>query len=117
MKFLVDAHLPPRRCAILSRHGHDALHTLDLPDGNTTSDGAINQISIAEQRVVVSKDTDFFYSQLLERRPWKLLLVRTGNLSTRELCELFERNLHVIELALRDSSLVEIDRAKVTPLA
>lgn len=29
MKFLVDAHLPRRLCAVLARHGHDAPHTID----------------------------------------------------------------------------------------
>ena len=81
MKFLVDAHLPPRLCAVLAQHGHDALHTLDLPAKNATKDSVINQTSLAEQRVVVSKDTDFFYSHMLHGRPWKLLLVRTGNIS------------------------------------
>lgn len=56
MKFLVDAHLPRRLCAILVQHGHDATHTLDLPTGNKTKDSIINQISVREQRIVVSKD-------------------------------------------------------------
>lgn len=117
MKFLVDAHLPRRLCAMLGCHGHDASHTLDLPAGNTTKDGAINQRSLDEQRVVVSKDTDFFYSHLLQGRPWKLLLVKTGNISTRELRDLFERNLPSIEAAFQTHTLVEIDRLAVTPVA
>jgi len=32
---------------------------------------------MAEMRVVVTKDTDFYYSHLLHGRPWKLVLVRT----------------------------------------
>jgi predicted nuclease of predicted toxin-antitoxin system len=116
MKFLVDAHLPPRLCAVLAQYGHDALHTLSLPSKNMTKDRVINQISLAEQRVVVSKDTDFFYSHLLQGRPWKLLLVRTGNLSTRDLCALFERNLPEIEAALQNHTLVEIDSLAVTPV-
>ncbi len=116
MKFLVDAHLPRRLCAVLAQHGHDAAHTLDLPDKNATKDRVINQISLADQRVVISKDTDFFYSHLLQGRPWKLLLVRTGNISMRDLCALFERNLPAIETALQSHTLVEIDRAAVTPV-
>ncbi len=117
MKVLVDAHLPRRLCAVLAQHGHDAVHTLDLPARNATPDGVINQISVDEQRVVVSKDTDFFYSHLLHGRPWKLLLVKTGNISTRELRSLFERNLPAIEAAFQSHTLVEIDRLAVTPLA
>ena len=117
MKFLVDAHLPRRLCAMLAQHGHDATHTLDLPAKNATKDRVINQLSFDEQRVVVSKDTDFFYSHLLQGRPWKLLLVKTGNISTRDLRALFERNLPAIEAAFQTHTLVEIDRSAVRPVA
>ncbi len=116
MKSLVDAHLPPRLCAVLNQHGHDTLHTSQLPDQNATKDRIINQVSLAEERIVISKDSDFFYSHLLQGRPWKLLLVKTGNISMRDLCELFERNLPTIEAALERHTLVEIDRAAVTPV-
>jgi predicted nuclease of predicted toxin-antitoxin system len=117
MKFLVDAHLPRRLCAMLARHGHDAKHTLDLPAGNATKDRTINEISFDEKRVVVSKDTDFFYSHLLHGRPWKLLLVKTGNISTRDFRLLFERNLPAIEAAFQNHTLVEVDRSAVKPIA
>jgi len=41
---------------------------------------------------------------------------RTGNISMRDLCALFERNLSAIETALQSHTLVEIDRAAVTPV-
>ena len=65
-------------------------------------------MSVAEQRVVISKDTDFYYSHVLHNRPWKLLLVRTGNIRARELKELFERQLPAIAHALETNSLVEV---------
>jgi predicted nuclease of predicted toxin-antitoxin system len=34
MKFLIDAQLPRRMVRWLSAAGHDAIHTLDLPDRN-----------------------------------------------------------------------------------
>jgi len=116
MKFLVDAHLPPSLCAVLARHGHDANHTLDLPAKNATKDSILNQLSVDEQRIVVSKDSDFFYSHLVLGRPWKLVLVKTGNMAKEELCSLFERHLSEIEAALEQHTLVEIDQAAVTPL-
>ena len=63
--------------------------------------------------MVISKDADFFYSHLLRGRPWKLLLVKTGNISTHELCAVFEHNLPAIETALQNHTLVAIDRAAV----
>ena len=113
MKFLVDAHLPPSLCALLQAAGHDALHTSGLPAQNKTPDRVINELSVTDQRVVVSKDTDFYYSHVLHQRPWKLLLVRTGNIRTRELKELFVRQLPAIVQALETHSLVELDRTSV----
>lgn len=46
MKFLVDAQLPRRLVLRLREAGHDAVHTLDLPDGNQTSDAQVNAISM-----------------------------------------------------------------------
>lgn len=63
------------------------LHTLDLPAGNRTPDWLINEISVEEQRVVVTKDADFVNSFLLAGVPFKLLLVSTGNISNKALEE------------------------------
>lgn len=41
MRFLVDAQLPRRFCVWLAEAGHDAVHTLELPNGNRTSDWEI----------------------------------------------------------------------------
>jgi predicted nuclease of predicted toxin-antitoxin system len=113
MKFLVDAHLPPGLCALLQAAGHDAIHTTRLPAQNKTTDQVINELSVTDTRVVISKDTDFYYSHVLHGRPWKLLLVRTGNIRSRDLKELFLRQLPTILQALENNSLVELDRASV----
>src|SRR3954453_20510253 len=85
MKFLVDAQLPRRMTAWLTAVGCDARHTLDLPDGNRTTDEQVVELADREQRVVVTKDADFVNTHLLSGRPAKLLLVSTGNISNREL--------------------------------
>jgi predicted nuclease of predicted toxin-antitoxin system len=54
MKFLVDAQLPRQLCVWLSQQGEDVLHTLDLPNGNRTSDREITAIAKAQDRIVVS---------------------------------------------------------------
>jgi predicted nuclease of predicted toxin-antitoxin system len=113
MKFLVDAHLPPGLCGLLQAAGHTARHSRQLPAKNLTTDNAINRLSAKEKLVVISKDTDFYYSHLLRQEPCKLVLVRTGNISLRDLKELFARNLPLIEQALKKHSLVELDRSEV----
>lgn len=116
MKFLLDAHLPRRLCALLAERGHDATHTLNLSAGNHTKDSVISQISVVEQRVVVSKDSDFVYSHVLQGRPWKLLLIKTGNISAQDLSALIGRHLPTIERVLQTHTLVEVDRSSVTPV-
>lgn len=44
MKFLVDAQLPRRAVAWLAAAGCDAVHTLDLPAGNRTTDQQLTLI-------------------------------------------------------------------------
>ena len=78
MKFLVDAQLPRRLAQFLGSAQHHALHTLDLPDGNATSDSELSHICAREQRVLVTKDLDFAYSFLLKREPPLLLLISGG---------------------------------------
>ena len=117
MKFLVDAHLPPGICALLQSAGHDAIHTRQLPAQNRTPDQVINDLSVRDQRVVISKDTDFYYSHLLLKRPHKLLIIRTGNIRTRELKTLFEAHMAEIVNALETNSLVELDRSEVRIVA
>ncbi len=113
MNFAVDAHLPPGLCALLEAAGHDAVHTRELPAQNRTSDEVLNAMSVKEQRVIVTKDSDFYHSHLLHGKPWKLLLVRTGNVRTRDLKALFDRHLPEIIAALEQNSLVELDRQTV----
>ena len=69
MKFVVDAHLPPGLCILLQAGGHEAIHTSQLSAQNRTTDEALNALSLAEQRVVVTKDTDFYYSHVLHGKP------------------------------------------------
>jgi predicted nuclease of predicted toxin-antitoxin system len=117
MKFLLDAHLPPSLRQVFAAAGHDALHTLDLPAQNKTRDGILNQVSVDEKRVVVTKDTDFYYSHLLHTRPWKLVLVRTGNLGLKDTRAMFASHLPEIIQALSSCTVVEINQKTVSIIA
>ncbi len=114
VKFLIDAHLPPGLRAVIQAAGHDAIHTLDLPEQNASRDEVLNEVSMADMRVVVTKDTDFYYSHLLHGRPWKLVLVRTGNLGLKATLLMFDNHLAAIEAALQTHTLVELDQKTVT---
>lgn len=114
MRFLIDAQLPRRLCGLLRDAGHDALHTLDLPLGNRTSDAAILDLAANQNRVVVTKDDDFVQSHLISGRPQQLLLVATGNIGNAELENLLRGNLGAIVDAFGTSDFVEIGRTALT---
>lgn len=110
MNFLVDAHLPRRLVLLLHQAGHNAIHTKDLPHQNRTSDEEINQISVDQQRIVITKDADFVHSHLVRGKPYKLLLISTGNIKNDDLLRLFEKNLAQLIEAFKTFSFVELDR-------
>ena len=110
MKFLVDAHLPRRLAYQLRTWGHEAIHTLDLPRRNRTSDGEMGDISLREQTIVVTKDADFVNTFTVQRVPYKLLLVSTGNIKNMDLETLFEQNITDITAAFVSHDFVEITR-------
>jgi predicted nuclease of predicted toxin-antitoxin system len=113
MKFILDAHLPASLALYFI--GHDVLHTSTLPEGNFTADRKINEISILEDRVLITKDTDFYHSYVAARRPKKLVLVKLGNLRLKELKEYFERNAATIIGLLEEHSfmILELERIRV----
>ncbi|HBB97276.1 MAG TPA: hypothetical protein DC054_18010 [Blastocatellia bacterium] len=113
MKFLIDAQLPRRLVAQLRQTGLEAIHTLDLPDGNRTTDRTINELSIKEQYIVVTKDSDFVESFLLRREPWKLLLISTGNISNASLETLFSATIRRVVEGFDTFDFIEIERTSL----
>jgi predicted nuclease of predicted toxin-antitoxin system len=113
MRFLVDAQLPRRMADWLNNAGSDAVHTLDLPDGNRTTDQQVIEFADREVRVVVTKDADFVSSHLLSARPAKLLLVSTGNISNREFEQLLVPLIATLITEFQTNAFLELGRAGV----
>ncbi len=93
----------------LSAAGCDAKRTLDLPDGNRTTDEQINEVADLEQRVVITKDADFVDSHLLRGRPAKLLLISTGNLGNPALEALIRPLIPDLVTEFATHSFLELD--------
>lgn len=108
MKFLIDAQLPSRLARHLNVTGHDAIHTLDLPEQNRTTDAEIARLADAEDRIVVSKDSDFRDSHLLSGTPARLLVVSTGNVTNRDLLALIDEHLDELVAAFQSARLVQL---------
>ena len=113
MKFLVDAQLPRRIVRHLTLLGHDALHTLDLPQQNRTSDTELRTIAMQEDRIIVTKDRDFVDAFWLLGGNWKLLLVATGNITNDKLDALLQKKLVLICSILAWASFVEFDSVQL----
>ena len=113
MKFLLDAQLPKKISEFLNWKGYDSIHTLDLPDKNRTKDTKINDISIEQSRIVISKDLDFVESLLVSDKPYKLIYIAVGNVSNKELLEIFSKNIEKIVKCIEDARLIEITKSKI----
>lgn len=113
MKWIVDAQLPKHLAHWLRYIGEDAVHTLELPNGNRTADNQIRSIATSEQRIVISKDHDFYHSHLLTSEPPQLLLITTGNITNNELIKLLQTAFPHICLLFGQYSVIELSRSSI----
>ena len=89
------------------------MHTIELPQANLTQDEFIRTISTAENRVVITKDTDFLQSFMVKRIPAKLLLVTTGNITNNELLAIFSSKKDILLAALQTYDMVELNTNEI----
>lgn len=108
MKFVIDAQLPRRLALRLSELGHQAVHTIELENGNKTPDLVICRHADSIGAVVVTKDADFAISRALAGTPQRLLVIATGNISNMQSLAMIETNLAAIEAALVLPARVEL---------
>ena len=111
MKLIIDAHLPKSICEYFLNC--DCIHTQQLEMGNLTKDSFINKLSIKERRVVITKDTDFYYSYIASRKPYKLVLVKLGNMRLEELKNYFKLNSEKILSILQNHSFIILEKNKI----
>ena len=108
VKLLIDAHLPRRMVYWFSQAGCDAIHTLDLPAGNRSTDQQISGIAQQDQRILITKDSDFVDTHLLWGVPPKLLLISTGNIRNSELESLLVPLIPELVSKFAEHSFIEL---------
>ena len=113
MKFLIDANLPRRLVHLFQERGHEAIHTLELPSGNTTMDAALLDYSNEQNCVITTKDSDFSTSFWLQNRPNKLLLISTGNIRNAVLESILVANFDQLIAELTENRFVELTREHI----
>lgn len=111
MKLLLDSQLPQSLTAYFK--GYYVIHTFSLMDQHRTSDNDIRQISALKKRAVVTKDSDFFHSFMATNEPYKLVLVKLGNMRVQELKMYFQENAKKIVELLDENSLLILEKNRI----
>ena len=104
MKLLLDQNLSPRLVRRLSDLYPDSAHVADLGLGEA-SDLEIWQHASESGSIIVSKDSDFEELLLRMGFPPKVLWVRKGNCSTREIEEILRRDVELVADFEQDDDL------------
>ena len=108
MKFVVDAQLPPLLCEILEIAGFYAIHVDSLPKRDETSDMEIATFADTNELIVITKDSDFYFSHMLHAIPRKLLLITTGNIKNQVLFGLIRANCVHFKSLFENCDFVEL---------
>lgn len=114
IRFLIDNAVPPVLAERLRQAGWDAVHVRDrlLAEAD---DEVIFDLAAAEERVLVSLDTDF--GTLLANRhsskPSVILFRRRAGRRPEAQFDLLTKNLPQIAEALREGSVVVFEQARI----
>ncbi|MEM1124979.1 MAG: DUF5615 family PIN-like protein [Bacteroidota bacterium] len=90
LKFIIDTQLPYTLVKRLKALGADAIHTTYFSDGHLLDDYQIIEIAIEQGRIIITKDSDFQDNFLLKGTPPKILLLKLGNISNKDLFAMIE---------------------------
>ena len=97
LKFIVDTQLPPSLSQKLILDGFDSIHTTSFENGHLMNDKTIRHIAVTENRIVITKDTDFLDYFILRGAPPQVLLIELGNISNSRLFAIFNSNIEQIK--------------------
>jgi predicted nuclease of predicted toxin-antitoxin system len=100
VKFLVDNQLPAALAVYLRKKGMDCEHVLDAglaeaPDAELCKYAAVNE------RIIISKDEDFFHLSSRPKASFQLIWVRLRNCRTAAPLEAFEHVWLKLEASLK----------------
>ncbi len=100
MRFIVDNQSPVALADHLRDRGLDCQRVFEAGLGDAT-DTAICRHAELQDRIIISKDEDFFYFAKQHHANIKVIWVRLGNCRTSVLLAAFERSWPRIESSLQ----------------
>ena len=101
MKLLLDENLSPDLVQDLSTDFPGSAHVRDL-DLKSATDIAVWERARADRYTLVSKDSDFRQMSFLFGAPPKVVWIRLGNCSTKEILALFRKRRAALEAFSED---------------
>jgi predicted nuclease of predicted toxin-antitoxin system len=114
MKFLCDVHIPFALVNKLKTFGFKVIHVNELPDKWNTRDAEICNFADDNDYVVITKDSDFRNSFFLKQSPKKIIKINLGNISNKDLIQIFETQITKISrLDNLNSFLLEISKTDI----
>ena len=114
MRFLLDQNLSPLVADVLRAAGHDVVHVRDL-DLAAASDRTIMEMAAAQERVIISADTDFVGLLAANNAgaPSFILLRRQDRRRAQQIALLVLANLDAEVEDLAAGAVVVFDDARV----
>lgn len=114
MRLLIDQNLATRVAVLLRDAGHDAVHVSERGMSRADDDQVL-ALAVAEERVLVSEDTDFGALLARSRSPLpSLVLLRSADrLTTQARAELLIATIGRVEAELGTGAIVVVGRSRV----
>jgi predicted nuclease of predicted toxin-antitoxin system len=114
VRFLVDANVSPRVAVLLAGAGHDAVAVRDVGLASAPDDKILDR-ALADDRVIVSHDTDFGTLLAARRlaRPSFVLIRSSDPLAAEDVAVLILDNLDTIAEDLASGAIVTFARGRL----
>jgi len=105
VKFIIDNQLPVTLANYLRERGFDCQHVSEVGLADAL-DSEICSHAQLEERIIISKDEDFFYLAKQREARVRVIWVRMGNCRTPALLTTFQRSWPRIESCLEAGDLI-----------